>query len=192
MIVVREGAAPERKYAAALASVDADGRFCGYASLFGRMDLSGDIVMPGAFTRTLKLRGADGVRMLLEHDPKAAIGFWMVLEEDRRGLWVEGQILSSPDAARAGGRMRAGELDGLSIGFRTVRADEDRLARVRRLTEIDLWEVSVVKLPMLPEARARAAGACRAEAGGEAPEAAVDAGLVALLRRETAILRQTR
>ena len=185
-------AAQERKYAAALASVDADGRFCGYASLFGRMDLSGDIVMPGAFSRTLGLRGAGGVRMLLEHDPRAPIGVWLTLDEDRRGLWVEGRIVGTPGAARAGALMAAGELDGLSIGFRTVGADEDRSARVRRLTEIDLWEVSVVKSPMLPEARARAAGACRAEAGGAAPEAAVDAGLVALLRRETAILRQTR
>ncbi len=188
----RAAVAPERKYAAALASVDADGRFCGYASLFGRMDLSGDVVMPGAFARTLRLRGAGGVRLLLEHDPKTPIGVWLTLEEDRRGLWVEGRIMGTPDAARAGSLMAAGALDGLSIGFRTVRADEDRSARVRRLTEIDLWEVSVVKSPMLPEARARAAGACRADAGGVAPEAAVDAGLVALLRRETAILRQTR
>lgn len=185
-------AAPERKYAAALASVDLDGRFCGYASLFGRMDLSGDIVMPGAFQRTLKLRGAGRVGLLLEHDPKVPIGVWLSLEEDRRGLWVEGRIVGSADGARAGAMMRSGALDGLSIGFRTVSADEDRSARVRRLTEIDLWEVSVVASPMLPEARARAAGACRAEAGGDAPEAAVDAGLVALLRRETAILRQTR
>ncbi|WP_244935155.1 HK97 family phage prohead protease [Acuticoccus sediminis] len=184
--------APERKFAAPLEAVAADGRFCGYASLFGRMDLSGDVVMPGAFARTLRLRGARGVRMLLEHDPRAPVGVWLRLEEDRRGLWVEGRIAGSADAARAGALMRAGRLDGLSIGFRTVGADEDRLARVRRLTEIDLWEVSLVASPMLPEARARAAGRGRAEAGGVAPEAAVDAGLVALLRRETAILRQTR
>ena len=184
--------APERKFAEALASVDADGRFCGYASLFGRMDLSGDVVMQGAFTRTLRLRGASGVRMLFEHEPNKAIGLWLSLEEDRRGLWVEGRLVPGADAARAGRLMRAGALDGLSIGFRTVCADEDRLARVRRLIEIDLWEVSVVRSPMLPEARARAAGACRVEAGGIAPAAAVDAGLVARMRRETAILRQTR
>lgn len=184
--------APERKYAAGVACVDADGRFCGYASLFGRMDLSGDVVMPGAFFRTLRLRRIGGVRMLLEHDPRSPIGVWMSIEEDRRGLWVEGRIAGTAASARAGALMRAGALDGLSIGFRTVSSDEDRLARVRRLTEIDLWEVSVVASPMLPEARARAAGACRAETGGIAPEAAVDAGLLARMRQETAILRQTR
>ncbi|WP_420392561.1 HK97 family phage prohead protease [Acuticoccus sp.] len=184
--------APERKYAHALASLDADGRFCGYASLFGRMDLSGDVVMPGAFTRTLGRRGIAGVRMLLEHDPAAPIGLWISLEEDRRGLWVEGRLTGAGPSAHAGARMRAGTLDGLSIGFRTVAADEDRSARVRRLTEIDLWEVSVVACPMLPEARARAAGADRARVGVIAPEAVVDAGLLARMRRQTAILRQTR
>ena len=86
--------------------------------------------------------------------------------------------------------MRSGRLDGLSIGFQTVDAQEDRLARVRRLTEIDLWEVSVVMSPMLPEARARAANAARARRDETA--SAVDAGLMARMRRTTAFLRQTR
>lgn len=184
--------APERKFAEGLASVDLDGSFCGYASLFGRMDLCGDIVMDGAFTRTLRRRGVTGVGMLLEHDPAAPIGSWIRLEEDSRGLWVEGRLAGTAAAGRAGGLMRAGVLDGLSIGFRTVAADTDRSARVRRLTEIDLWEVSVVSSPMLPEARARAAGTGRAVAGGHGPYSAVDAGLIARMRRTTAILRETR
>jgi phage head maturation protease len=84
--------------------------------------------------------------------------------------------------------MRSGAIDGLSIGFRTVAAEEDRRARVRRLIEIDLWEVSVVVAPMLPEARARAAGTGRAEA----PAAVADEGLLARMRRTTAILREAR
>lgn len=183
--------APEWKRAAAFASVDGDGRFCGYASLFGRADLSGDVVMPGAFARTLRRKGAAGIGMLLEHDPKVPIGEWTHLEEDRRGLWVEGRLGLGTDARRASAMMAAGRLDGLSIGFRTVAADEDSRARVRRLIEIDLWEVSVVGSPMLPEARARAAGAVRAS-GADAPDHAVDAGLIARMRRTTAILREQR
>ncbi|MEO1103432.1 MAG: HK97 family phage prohead protease [Pseudomonadota bacterium] len=183
-------AAPERKYADVLASVDADGRFCGYASLFGRVDLSGDIVEPGAFERTLRERGAHGVGMYLEHDPGAVVGRWLLIEEDRRGLWVEGQLGGTPLAIDAALRMRGGLLDGLSIGFRTVRAEEDRGARLRRLKEIDLWEVSLVKSPMLPEARAHAAGA--AASRRDTPATAVDAGLLARMRRTTALLRQTR
>ncbi len=183
-------AAPERKYATTLATVDADGRFCGYASLFGRVDLSGDVVEAGAFTRSLGKRGPAGVGLYLEHDPKAVIGRWLVIEEDRRGLWVEGQLGGTTDAAEAARLMRAGRLDGLSIGFSTVAAREDRVARVRRLTEIDLWEVSVVMSPMLPEARARAANAARNPRAEPVP--AVDAGLLAQMRRTTAFLRQTR
>jgi HK97 family phage prohead protease len=180
--------APERKFAEALARIDADGRFCGYASLFGRVDLSGDVVMPGAFARTLQRRGAGKVPMLLEHDPRAVIGAWAVLEEDSRGLWVEGRLGGTSEAARVGRLMRAGAIDGLSIGFRTVAAQEDRRARVRRLIEIDLWEVSVVVAPMLPEARARAAGTGRAEA----PVAVCRAGLLARMRAATAFLREAR
>ena len=52
--------------------------------------------------------------------------------------------------------MRAGALDGLSIGFRTVQGRTDPATGVRRLDKIDLWEISVVTFPMLPEARVSA------------------------------------
>ncbi|WP_108661182.1 HK97 family phage prohead protease [Acuticoccus kandeliae] len=186
------GPAPERKFADRLSSIDADGRFCGYASLFHRVDLSDDVVMPGAFAATLRRKGPDGIGMFLEHDPGAPIGVWSVLEEDARGLWVEGRLASGGGAARAAALMRAGRLDGLSIGFRTVRSEHDRGAGARRLYEIDLWEVSVVASPMLPEARARAAGAGRVEMEREAPGTAAAAGLIARMRETAALLRQTR
>lgn len=183
-------AAPERKYAVAAATVDADGAFCGYASLFGRIDLGGDVVEAGAFARSLRRRGLPGVGLLLEHDPRAPVGSWIRLEEDARGLWVEGRLVPSGHGGRALRAMREGTLDGLSIGFSTVRAE--RSAGLRRLTEIDLWEVSLVESPMLPEARARMAGADRAVLGGAASDAAVAAGLIATMRRATALLCQTR
>ena len=183
--------APECKWSDALAHIDSEGRFCGYASLFGRIDLSGDVVMEGAFATSLQHR-AEPVRMLFEHEPNAVIGVWDAVEEDHRGLWVEGHLTQSGNAGRIADAMRRGVLDGLSIGFRTVAADEDRAARVRRLIEIDLWEVSVVASPMLPEARVRAAEPRTASKARVAPEPAVDAGLIARMRRTTAILRETR
>lgn len=181
--------APEQKRAGLLASVSADGGFCGYASLFGRMDLSGDVVEAGAFARSLARRKTEGVGLLLEHDPNRTIGHWLYIEEDARGLWVEGQLGAAPAARQAARAMASGSLDGLSIGFSTISAERE--GRVRRLVEVDLWEVSVVAAPMLPEARARAAGAVR-ETGGERPVTAVDAGLIAQMRRTTALFRQTR
>ncbi|MDQ6436880.1 HK97 family phage prohead protease [Mesorhizobium sp. LHD-90] len=155
----RNGAlAAERKYAGVrLAQVEGDGSFRGYASLFGAIDLGKDMMMRGAFARSLRDRGIAGIRMLYQHDPSEPIGVWTELSEDARGLFVRGRL--AKDAARARevlSLMRAGALDGLSIGFRTVKATTDPASGVRRIVEADLWEISVVTFPMLPGARVEA------------------------------------
>lgn len=151
-------APPETKRApAGLAAVDPDGTFVGYASLFGVADEGGDTVERGAFTASLARRGAAGVRMLWHHDPAEPIGVWTEIAEDARGLRVRGRLL--PEVARARealALMRAGVLDGLSIGFRTLRARSDVGPGRRRLLEVDLWEISLVTFPMLPGARVAA------------------------------------
>jgi len=137
-----------------LSGVAGDGRFSGYASVFGEVDLGRDAIEPGAFAHSLTRRGAAGVRMLFQHDPAQPIGAWRVIREDRRGLYVEGQL--SPGVSRARevlALMKSGALDGLSIGFQTVRAKSDGKAGVRRILEADLWEISVVTFPMLQSAR---------------------------------------
>ena len=137
-----------------LSDVDAEGVFSGYASLFGEEDLGRDIVLPGAFAGSLKKRGADGIKMLFQHDPAQPIGVWKEIREDARGLFVRGQLMSEVAKAREVlALMRAGALDGLSIGFRTVRGRTEAAGGARRLTEVDLWEISVVTFPMLPDAR---------------------------------------
>ena len=128
--------------------------FSGYASLFGRVDLGKDLVEKGAFAASLKARGAAGIRMLFQHDPAEPIGVWSEIREDARGLFVRGRL--TKDVARARevlSLMRGGALDGLSIGFRAVRAKSDPRSGVRRILEADLWEISVVTFPMLPSAR---------------------------------------
>lgn len=145
----------ERKFVGlALDAVEADGVFSGYASLFGRVDLGKDVVEKGAFARSLKARGAAGIRMLFQHDPAEPIGVWTEIREDARGLFVRGKL--TRDVARARevlSLMKGGALDGLSIGFRAVRTRKDAGSGVRRILEADLWEISVVTFPMLPEAR---------------------------------------
>lgn len=126
----------------------------GYASLFDAVDLAGDVVRRGAFAASLMRSGAAGLRMLLQHEPEEPIGVWDEAFEDARGLFVRGRILSfstRSDAARRLAATRA--LDGLSIGFRTVRSR--RAGGRRELLEVDLWEVSIVTFPMLPGARLR-------------------------------------
>jgi HK97 family phage prohead protease len=145
----------ERKFAgAALAQVEPDGTFSGYASLFGKVDLGKDVVEAGAFAASLKRRGAGGIRMLYQHDPAEPIGAWTEIREDARGLFVRGRLATEVARAREVlSLMRQGALDGLSIGFRTVRARSEAASGVRRILEADLWEISVVTFPMLPGAR---------------------------------------
>lgn len=132
----------------------ADGGIEGYASLFGEIDQARDMVMPGAFTQTLKQRGLRKIPMLFQHDPSEPVGVWLELTEDWRGLRARGRLI--PDVAR--GRellalLREGAIDGLSIGYRTVRGQIDPKTRVRRLYQVDLWEISIVTFPLLQGAR---------------------------------------
>ena len=137
--------------------VGTDGVFEGYASVFGIPDLGRDVVMPGAFIRSLKARGAGGIRMLWQHEPGEPLGTWLSLAEDHRGLKVRGRLnLSVARSRELLSLMREGAVDGLSIGFRTERALPDRKSGLRRLVQIDLWEISLVTFPMLPQARVTA------------------------------------
>lgn len=131
-----------------------EGLFEGYASLFGIVDLGGDEMAPGAFRRTLERRGAPNIRMLWQHDPSMPIGTWLSMAEDGRGLKVKGRLNLAVERAReAFALMREGAIDGLSIGFRVKTARKAATGGVRRLIEVDLWEVSLVTFPMLPQAR---------------------------------------
>ncbi len=123
----------------------------GYASVFGQVDQGGDRVERGAFARSL----ATGrkVRMLWQHDPREPIGVWDEVREDDRGLWVKGRILTDVARGReAAALVTAGAIEGLSIGYRTRRAERDREGG-RILAEVELWEVSLVTFPMLGLAR---------------------------------------
>jgi HK97 family phage prohead protease len=159
-----------------LGTVEADGSFSGYASVFGKPDLAGDIVMPGAFAKSLSTRGAGGIKLLFQHDPGEPIGAWLDIREDQTGLFVRGRLLPEVNRAREVlALMRAGVLDGLSIGFRTVRAKAGQAVAntthaARQLLEVDLWEISVVTFPMLPEARVGQVKTNQAEASTLPPQ----------------------
>jgi hypothetical protein len=144
----------ELKPVGARIEADAQGIVEGYASLFGVVDQSGDRVAAGAFAKSIARRGPSGVRMLYQHLAAEPIGVWTLIKEDVRGLFVRGRLLTEVARAREVlSLMRGGALDGLSIGYRTVKAERAPGQTVRTLKEIDLWEVSVVTFPMLDGAR---------------------------------------
>lgn len=130
-------------------------QIAGYASVFGRRDKGGDTVAKGAYAASLKQLAARGekVRMLWQHDPAQPIGVWEDVHEDDHGLFVKGRILRDVARGReALALLKAGAVDGLSIGYRTLRAEKSAQG-TRKLLELDLWEVSLVTFPMQVDAR---------------------------------------
>ena len=141
-------------------SVSDDAVIEGYASLFGQADQGGDVVQKGAYARSIAALESAGqrVKMLWQHDPAQPIGVWDAVREDARGLWVRGRLLESTQMGReAAALIRAGAIDGLSIGYRTRKAGKNDKGQ-RLLSELELWEVSLVTFPMLPSARVAAKG----------------------------------
>lgn len=124
----------------------------GYASLWGVADLAGDVLVKGAFAASLAQAGPGAIKMLHQHGEAVPVGVWDEMLEDEQGLFVRGRIMDwTPEGRLAQALIRAGALDGLSIGYRSRRAHRE--GRLRVLSEVDLWEVSLVTFPMLPGAR---------------------------------------
>ncbi len=126
-----------------------DGQFSGYGSIFGNVDSYGDVVMPGAFKKTLAdhRRRKTMPKLFWQHDPSKPIGSWVSMEEDDIGLKVEGRLNMDVQQAReAYALLKAGDIDGLSIGYRVEKSEADQASEVLRLKELKLVEVSVVSL----------------------------------------------
>lgn len=124
---------------------DRRGEFVGRASVFNVVDLHGDVVMPGAFANSIRETGGR-TKLLYQHDTRRPIGIGEIVETSD-ALIVKGRLsLATRDALEAYALMLDGVLDGLSIGYETVRADKPK-GGVRKLHELKLFEVSVVTFP---------------------------------------------
>tara|TARA_R110000868_G_scaffold223318_2_gene475211 strand:- start:15417 stop:16091 length:675 start_codon:yes stop_codon:yes gene_type:complete len=130
---------------------DTDGVFEGYASVFGIVDQGMDVVERGAFAKSL---GKRKVKMLWQHDTAQIIGVWDEIKEDERGLYVKGRVLKDVQkGAEAIALMKADAIDSMSIGYRTIAATDEGGGTIRKLLEVDLFEISLVTFPMLPDAK---------------------------------------
>lgn len=139
-----------------LKRLDDNGRFAGYASIFGVVDNQNDMMLRGAFTRTLEGHEGD-IRLLWQHRFEEPIGTFSLLREDARGLYVEGQLLLDVQRAReAHALLKAGAICGLSIGYVPVKYHIDAATGVRMLEEVALYEVSLVTFPANSEATVHA------------------------------------
>ncbi|MBS1170031.1 MAG: hypothetical protein H6R01_949 [Burkholderiaceae bacterium] len=155
-------------------SVNDAGEFSGYGSVFDVKDSYGDIVVRGAFENSLtdwKTKGRMPA-LLWQHDTREPIGVYTRMEEDDRGLYLEGKLLidADPVAKRAHAHLKAGSISGLSIGYSLPDTgftwDKDKKAFI--LKEINLWEVSLVTFPANDSARIETVKA--AFSAGETPD----------------------
>lgn len=142
-------------------AVSDDGEIEGYGSVFGNVDSYGEVVMPGAFTQSLvdARRKGQTIKMLWQHDTDRPIGVWTDLAEDSKGLYVKGKLLKdvSSQAAEAHGLLKAGALEGLSIGYITQDADPDeKRPGIVLLKKLLLKEVSIVTFAANDKARVEA------------------------------------
>lgn len=129
-------------------TADEAGIVTGYGSVFGGVDSYGDTIERGAFSASIAKRKP---KMLWQHRMDRPIGVWDEVEEDGMGLRVKGRLANVELAREARELVQMGALDGLSIGYRTIR-DEMR-GNNRILKEVDLWEVSFVTIPADSAAR---------------------------------------
>lgn len=138
-------------------SINDAGEFEGYGSVFGVKDAYDDIVVKGAFQKSLdKWKEKDDFPSLLwQHKMDEPIGVYTSMVEDDKGLIVSGRLLIEDDplARRAHAHMKARSIRGLSIGYILNDWEYDKDKGAFLLKEIDLWEVSVVTFPANDEAR---------------------------------------
>ncbi len=128
--------------------------FEGHGSVFSNADYGGDIVMPGAFKRSLaQHRKAGGMpAMFWMHDSASVPGKWIEMAEDKKGLAVKGVLAVTPLGDEVYTLLKMDAVSGMSIGYRTIDQDYDKDGN-RLIKEAELWEVSVVSLPMNPLAQ---------------------------------------
>lgn len=123
-------------------------RFAGYAALFDKRDSGRDVIRPGAFARTLAER-RQRLPLYWQHRPDQRIGWVETVAEDQRGLRVVAAI-DNPDGG-AGAALKRGAVTGLSFGYTARGYRPDGVGR--ELTDIELFEVSLVTHPMQDAAR---------------------------------------
>lgn len=128
-------------------TIDKDGRFSGYASVFGVVDNHNDIIMRGAFQDTIRER-SKSIKLLWQHRQDEPIGVFEQIFEDEMGLYVQGRLLLDVARAReAYTLLKQGAISGLSIGYSPVRYEIDAASGTRILSAIELWEISLVTFP---------------------------------------------
>ena len=129
------------------------GQIEGYASVFGSVAETWipTVFEPGTWTKTLK-EHFSRVRILWQHSTDDPIGLPLEMREDKKSLWVKGQLSETAKIADYRTLLRDGVVDSISVGFDPITHFLEERANVpggilRHITEAALWEWSVVTFP---------------------------------------------
>jgi HK97 family phage prohead protease len=128
-----------------------NGMFEGHCSAFNNVDSYNDVVMPGAFSKTIQ-ENKSRIKILWQHDIWEPIGIPVEMYEDSKGLYVKGKISMTDVGQKALTLMRDGVITEMSIGYDSVKSDIDRVSGIRYLREVKLWEFSPVTFAANPAA----------------------------------------
>ena len=137
-------------------AVNEDGTIEGYGSVFGVKDSYADIVQKGAFASSIKSHKENKSMpaLLWQHDSSTPIGVWTEMREDDNGLYLKGRLaMDTVKGKEAHALLKMGALNGLSIGFMTKQSQYDEKTEIRTLTELEIWETSIVTFPANTKAR---------------------------------------
>lgn len=129
------------------------GEFFGYAAVFNNVDNGGDLIEPGAFTKTLMERKKFPLTWM--HDRRDILGA-VEAEEDNFGLKVHGFLnMAVKSAVEKYALLKQEAIDGMSFSFKSIKDTWDNSVSpaVRRIKELKLGEVALVDYGMNPLAR---------------------------------------
>ncbi len=137
-------------------TLNRQGICAGYASVFNNVDDNGDIVCPGAFSRSINAHnnGIREIKVLWQHKMDEPIGKVLLMHENERGLFVVFELsLSTIRGKEAYDLLKDNVINGLSIGFRLDKYDISQKQKARLIKEVRLLEISLVTIPANSEAR---------------------------------------
>jgi HK97 family phage prohead protease len=150
-VMVEKGAAIDLEEKA-IADGDDSIIISGYASTFGNVDHGGDVVVAGAFKKSLDVIGLP--MLLWQHKmDEPPIGVVQEMREDAKGLWFKASIpkdQGDPLLNRIGAGLKRRTIKSTSIGYKTAKSERRKSDNVRLLRELKLYEISVVNMPMNP------------------------------------------
>lgn len=126
--------------------VDADdkaGIVKGYASVFGNVDSDGDIILNGAYKKTIQ-ENRSRIKYLYQHDLSKPLGKMIHLEEDQKGLVFEAEVPKTQLGKDVIELMKAGVITENSVGIMPIL--KEMRNGYREIAEVKLYEVSAVTL----------------------------------------------